>query len=118
MALAGSVLERIGRGRGLRVAREAFLDRAYMADGTLAPRKLPGANIHGPEAAARRAVSMCTEGRVATLQGAEIPLVADSFCIHGDGPGAAELARTVRSALEGAGIRVASLPEVLASAGK
>jgi 5-oxoprolinase (ATP-hydrolysing) subunit A len=118
LALAGSVLEKTGVALGLRVAREAFVDRAYLADGTLAPRKLPGSQLHGAETVARRAVAMCTEGRVSTLDGGELAVAADSFCIHGDSPGAAELAGAVRAAFLAAGIRVAPLADVLAGAGR
>ncbi|MBI5441719.1 MAG: LamB/YcsF family protein [Deltaproteobacteria bacterium] len=117
MALSGSVQEKAGRAAGLSVAREAFVERAYLSDGTLAPRKLAGAVIRDPEAAAQRAVALCREGRLPALDGGEVELTADSFCIHGDSPGAAEFARTVRSALGSAGVRIAPLPEVLARAG-
>ncbi|GAB4252751.1 LamB/YcsF family protein [Deferrisoma sp.] len=113
LALAGSELERAGRGAGLRVAREAFLDRAYRADGTLVPRSVPGSVLQDPEEVTRRAVRMCLERRVHTLDGEDIPIEADSFCIHGDSPGAAEFARRVRTALEAAGVRVEPLAAVV-----
>ncbi len=113
LGLAGSELPKAGRAAGIPVAREAFLDRAYMPDGTLASRKQPGAVITDPDLVARRAVAMCTERRVTAVDGTEIPIHADSFCVHGDSPGAVALARAVRQALEEAGVRVAPLAEVL-----
>ncbi len=113
LGLAGSELPRAGLAVGLTVAREAFLDRAYMPDGTLASRKLPGAVLTGPDLVARRAVAMCTRRRVTAVDGTEIPIQADSFCVHGDSPGAVALAASVRKALEEAGVRVAPLAEVV-----
>jgi UPF0271 protein len=87
---------------------EAALDRAHRADGTLASRKLPGAAITDLADAALRAVDLCHRGALTTLDGTQLALEVDSLCTHGDSPGAA------RAALEGAGIRVASLARVLA----
>ncbi|MHB8764857.1 MAG: LamB/YcsF family protein [Deferrisomatales bacterium] len=109
VALAGSVAARVGAARGLRVAAEAFPDRAYRADGSLAPRSLPGAVIDDPAAVAERAVRLATTGRLTAIDGAELELRADTLCLHGDTPGAAELARRVRRALAEAGVPVAPL---------
>ncbi len=109
VALAGSVAERVATARGCRVAAEAFPDRAYRADGSLAPRSLPGAVIHDPDAVAERVATLATTGRLTTIDGAELELRADTLCIHGDTPGAAERARRVRSALVAAGVTVAPL---------
>ncbi len=113
LGLAGSELERAARQLGVRVAREAFLDRAYRPDATLVPRSVPGAVLTDPEDVATRAVRMVTRGTVDTIDGGEIEVQAESFCVHGDSPGAVELARAVRSALEAAGVRVAPLSEVV-----
>jgi len=69
--------------------------------------------ITDPTQVARRAVRMTLRGKVATLTGGEIDLQADTICIHGDSPGAVELARTVRGALEANGIAVLPLGDVL-----
>jgi UPF0271 protein len=109
IGLAGSRLLEAGREVGLAVLAEAFADRAYLRDGSLAPRNTPGAVIHEPEIVAQRAVSIALEGRVRSMDGrADVIVRADTLCIHGDTPGAAALARTVRSALEAAGVRVAA----------
>jgi UPF0271 protein len=113
----GSALERTARSSGVPFAREVFADRAYNADGTLAPRRLPGSVIANPAEVARRAVRMVVEGRVTAIDGSEIELGADTICIHGDTPGAPELARTVRRALEEAGVAILPLAEALARRG-
>jgi UPF0271 protein len=108
IAPAGSRLVTAARGRGLAVAEEAFIDRAYAPDGTLVPRSEPGAVIADPRAGAERAVRLVQEGVVEAADGGLIRLRADTLCIHGDGPDPVGLARAVRSALVAAGIHVAA----------
>jgi 5-oxoprolinase (ATP-hydrolysing) subunit A len=106
---AGSALIQAATDAGLPTAAEAFADRAYLSDGSLAPRHLAGALIHDVDIVARRAIRIVRDGRVRSLDADRDVLVrADTLCIHGDTPGAPELARTVRAALEGAGVRVAA----------
>ena len=92
----GSELLRAAEAVGLRVAGEGFADRAYEPDGTLRSRRLPDAVHTDPAVAAAQAVALANDDRFATL------------CIHGDTPGAPEIARAVRAALEAAGHRVAA----------
>ena len=112
VALPGTEQERAAERAGLRVVREAYADRAYMADGTLAPRKMPGAVIHDADRAARRVVTMATTGRVEALDGTEIALEFDTICVHGDNPHAVAMARAVRAALVEAGVEVAPMAGV------
>jgi 5-oxoprolinase (ATP-hydrolysing) subunit A len=109
VGLAGSRLLDAGRAAGLAVAAEAFADRAYEADGTLRSRRLPGAVLDTPEAAAEQALSIVTLRRVVAHDGTTIRLKADTVCLHGDTPGAADYASHVRSALEEAGVTIAPL---------
>jgi UPF0271 protein len=106
VGLAGSELVRAGEEAGLRVASEAFADRAYEPDGALRSRRLPGAILATPEAAAEQAVRIARDGVVATADAGTIAVHADTLCIHGDTPGAVDVARAVREALERAGVRV------------
>jgi UPF0271 protein len=107
--LPGSALLEAGRAAGLRVAAEVFADRAYEPDGSLASRRKPGSVIHDSAEVIDRAVRMACEHRVVATDGSVIELDAETMCVHGDTPGAAELARAIRAALERAGVRVASL---------
>ncbi|HXQ81527.1 MAG TPA: 5-oxoprolinase subunit PxpA [Opitutaceae bacterium] len=106
VALAGSELVSIGRSRGLKVAAEAFADRTYRRDGTLTPRSDPGAVIVDEDAAARQVLRIAREGIVRAADGTEIPVDADTVCLHGDGPRAVSFARRIRGELEAAGIAV------------
>jgi 5-oxoprolinase (ATP-hydrolysing) subunit A len=102
-----SVLARIATDRGLRVVAEGFVDRAYLADGRLVPRTAAGALITDLTTVTARAVRMATEATVETADGTVIDLPVDSLCVHGDTPGAVEMARAVRAALIAAGVTVA-----------
>jgi UPF0271 protein len=102
----GAVAQHEAEARGVRCVHEAFPDRAYLADGRLAPRSYEGAMLHDPEEIARRAVQIALEGSVTALSGEAVPLKADTLCLHGDNPAATVAARAVRDALERAGVVV------------
>ena len=104
--LPDSELLRAGERAGLAVAAEVFADRAYEPDGSLASRAKPGSVIHDPASVAARAVAMVTEGKVVATDGSTLALRADTLCLHGDTPGSADLARTIRTTLERAGVDV------------
>lgn len=92
---------------GLRSVREAFVDRAYRADGTLVPRSEPGAVLIDVEAVAERALGIVRDGTVTAIDGRVVPIQAESLCTHGDGPQALALVRAVRRRLEAARVAVA-----------
>jgi 5-oxoprolinase (ATP-hydrolysing) subunit A len=109
VGLAGSALIDAGLRMGLPVVAEAFLDRRYGPDGSLVPRGEPGAVIESAAEAAAQAVSIVVDGGVAATDGSWLPIAADTLCLHGDTPGAPDLARRVRAALEAAGVEVRAL---------
>ena len=104
---AGTVAVDAARAAGAAVATEAFADRAYRGDGSLAPRGDPGAVIDDSDAVVTRAVQLATEGTVRARDGTWLSLHPSSICVHGDTPDAAHLTRAVRTALTGAGIEIA-----------
>jgi UPF0271 protein len=106
LGLAGSVVADEAQDAGLRFVREAFVDRGYLADGTLVPRGRTGAVLAGDADIALRAVRLVVEGAVTAVDGTEIGVEVDSLCVHGDTPGAVSMATAVRSALAAAGVRV------------
>lgn len=112
VVLAGSPLVDWAHAAGLRTVTEAFADRGYCADGTLVPRSEPGAVLHDPDEVARRMVSMVRRGQVQARDGSLVTLRADSICVHGDSPGAVQMARAVRQALETEGIAIRSFMAV------
>lgn len=104
VAPAGSAMARAAAAAGLRLAREGFIDRAYEPDGTLRSRRLPGALITDPAAAAAQALSFLRDGGVRAHDGSFVPIGADTLCVHGDTPGAVAILRAVRAALVAEGI--------------
>jgi UPF0271 protein len=113
IALANSPLVEAGQEAGLKVALEAYPERAYNADGTLRSRKLPGASIHDPQVAVERALRMVREGVVVAYDGETVPMKADTLCIHGDNPAAPQIAAALVEALKGAGVQVRPMAEFL-----
>jgi UPF0271 protein len=113
VGLAGSVWIRAGQEAGLTVASEIFADRALNPDGTLVSRSQPRAVLHDPEEIAARSLKMITEGRATAITGEEISLKGDTICLHGDTPGAVELARNLKQKLEAAGVTVAPMGSFL-----
>ncbi|WP_203818324.1 LamB/YcsF family protein [Paractinoplanes ferrugineus] len=99
----GSVLARLAAVAGLTVVGEGFADRAYQADGTLMPRSADGALIHDADQVVARAVRMAVAGEVESADGELITCDVQSICVHGDTPGAVDLAARVRAGLAEAG---------------
>jgi UPF0271 protein len=104
LGLPGSVFLHLAEEAGLTTVREAFADRGYRPDGTLVPRREPGALLHDPAQVAERMVRLVTDRTLVAVDGTVIKIEADSICVHGDTPGAVELARAVHDALAAAGI--------------
>ncbi len=108
LGLPGSELLKQAREAGHPTFIEAFVDRAYLADGTLVPRSQEGAVLHDVDAVVERAVRMATKGEVLALDGTLVKVQPDSLCIHGDTPGAVGMAAAVRAGLESAGVELES----------
>ena len=106
MGLPGSVWLRLAQAAGLTTVGEAFADRAYTPEGTLVSRREPGAVLHDPAEIARRCVRIATKGEVVAVDGTVVAAPAGSLCVHGDSPGAVEIARQVRAGLEAAGVEL------------
>jgi UPF0271 protein len=107
VVLANTKLVQAGEAANLALAHEVFADRAYEDDGTLVSRKKPGSVLHDPKQIAERVVRMIQDGAVISVTGKIIKMRTDTVCIHGDTPGAVDIARGVRQALKDAGIEVA-----------
>ncbi|MFF8939861.1 LamB/YcsF family protein [Streptomyces paradoxus] len=106
LGLPGSRLLELAGKAGLPVVTEAFADRAYTDAGTLVPRTLEGAVVTDPDAVVERSLGLARAGEVVSRSGTRVEVRARSLCLHGDTPGAVELARRVRERLEASGVRV------------
>ena len=109
MGLGGSQMLEVFREAGFAVAAEAFADRRCEQDGTLRSRKFDDALIRDPEEAGRQALNIVQRGIVIACDGSEVPINAQTLCIHGDTPGAAEIAAAVGRTLCGAGVTLSAL---------
>jgi UPF0271 protein len=94
---------------GVVYAGEAFIDRSYEPDGSLVSRGIPGALLESGRQAARQAMSIVKEQRVIARDGSSLKVAAETLCVHGDNLHAVEIARAVRTALDGAGVKVQAL---------
>lgn len=101
-----SVLERAAQSAKLRVVREVFADRNYLADGSLVPRTRPDALLHDPEEAAGRVLRMLRDGVVRSVDGTDVEVRAETICVHGDTPGAVAFVRALRASLENNGVSI------------
>ena len=113
LALDNSQQVRAAKAVGMPLIREAYADRAYTADGLLVPRTQDGAVIHDVDAVIARCLRLAHSGEIVAIDGTVLKSSARSICLHGDTPGAVDLAREVRDALEGQGIEIAApVPEL------
>lgn len=107
LGLPGAVVLSHAEAVGVPTVTEAFADRGYRPDGTLVPRGEPGAVITDVDEVAERVVAMATGRSITATGGSQVVVAAASVCVHGDTPGAVDLARRVRASLEEAGVEVA-----------
>jgi len=108
--LAGSALVQAAQDVGLRAAHEVFADRSYQDDGSLTPRSHPDAMIEDADTAVAQVLRMVRDGVVRSVNGRDVPVRADTLCIHGDQPNAPVFARALSDALAAAGIEVRAMP--------
>ena len=104
LGLPGSAWLRLALDAGLTVVHEAFADRAYTPSGTLVSRRSQGSVLHDADEIAARCTAMATGQPIQDSEGGALKVEPASICVHGDTPGAVDIARRVRSALEGAGV--------------
>jgi UPF0271 protein len=108
LSLAGSVFFAEARRLGLRTVAEAFADRAYRPDGSLVSRREEGAVLHDPEQIAERVSRMVQSGHVLAVDGSTVDVEVESVCVHGDSPGAVQIATAVRDRLLRDGVELAA----------
>ena len=113
VVLANSIWEDVARNENARVARECYADRAVTPDGKLVPRSQPGSVIHDVDEVTERSLRLAKEGKVTASDGNDIDFSADTICLHGDTPGAVQMAASVRAEFEASGIEVKTLAEIL-----
>lgn len=112
LGLSGSETIRAAKDCGLKTALEVFADRAYEEDGSLVDRRKPGAVIRDEQEAIERVIRMVKEGKVTAVTGKDIPIRADSVCVHGDGEKALLFVEKIKKALSEEEIEIRPLREI------
>ncbi len=113
LGLSGSKMLEAADKIGLRSAREVFADRAYEEDGSLVARTKPVAMITDEDEAVERVIRMIREGKVTAVTGKDIPIRADSVCVHGDSPKALAFVQKIRAALTAEQIQIVPLRDIV-----
>jgi len=103
----GGVVLDVAERAGLAVAAEAFADRTYQPDGQLVRRTEAGAVLRDPTVVAERMMRLVAEGVIRAIDGTDVPVVAQSICVHGDSPGSVALAAETKRMLQDAGFTIA-----------
>ncbi|EKS28203.1 LamB/YcsF family protein [Afipia felis] len=106
MVLPQTELARAADRTALKPIHEIYADRVYQDDAQLLPRSRSGAVLHDANEIAQRVLRMVTEQSIIAASGKVIPTPVDSVCVHGDTPGAVEIAKAVRAALEQGGVKI------------
>jgi UPF0271 protein len=112
VALFGSEMEKAAKKLGLRLALEGFPDRRYDDNGNLASRTIPNTVIKDAKEAGDAALRMVRDGEIVAMSGKVLKVKIDTLCVHGDEATGVAVARSIRQALEAAGIAVVPLPEM------
>lgn len=108
-AQPGTATDKAASDRGIAIAHEIFADRAYLANGLLAPRSMPGSVLHDPATIAERTLRMVRGEPIDTIDGSSIAFTSDTICVHGDTPAAVEIAKSLRKSLNAAGFDVSAV---------
>jgi 5-oxoprolinase (ATP-hydrolysing) subunit A len=109
MGMPGTLLQQMARDTGVPFIAEGFADRAYLPDGTLAPRSAAGAVLTDRDAVISQARQLALHGTVTATDGIVIAMPVQTLCIHGDTPGASDLAQAIRSDLEAHGVHITAI---------
>jgi len=109
----GDLMAREAEKVGLKVIRKFFADRALDSSGMLVSRKKVGAIITDPEECADRVLRMILEKKVKTYDGKDVECSGQTVMVHGDSPTAVKVARTIRTKLEAAGVKIVPMKELV-----
>lgn len=111
--LSGSQLILAAEKIGLPVANEVFSDRTYQSNGMLSPRSEPNALITNENIAINQVISMVLNGQVQSINGEIVPIIAETLCIHGDGPHALTFVKAIHKNLIESNIKIAPIKRTL-----
>ncbi|MDB5246480.1 MAG: LamB/YcsF family protein [Segetibacter sp.] len=104
--LSGSYSISEAKAMGIKTASEVFADRSYQDDGSLTPRTKPNALIEDEAQSIRQVIQMIKQGTVTSTSGKDVPIIAETICLHSDGKNAAAFARAIYSKLKSENITI------------
>lgn len=107
--LSGSYLISEAKAMGIKTASEVFADRTYQDDGNLTPRTKLNALIEDEEQAIGQVIQMIKKGTVTATSGKEVPILAETICLHGDGKNAVAFASAINKRLIAENITIKSM---------
>lgn len=107
--LSGSYLISEAKGIGIKTASEVFADRTYQNDGSLTPRIASDALIEDEEQSINQIIQMIKKGTVTSLSGKEVPIAAETICLHGDGKNAVAFASAIYKKLKSENIIIKAI---------
>lgn len=93
----------------LRFYREVFSDRTYTNEGMLTPRGNTNAMIETAEQSVAQVLQIVLHKTLQSTTGQEIPIKADTICIHGDGEHAVEFAQSINRTLHQNNITISAI---------
>jgi UPF0271 protein len=97
IGVGNCVMEQVFAARGMPLACEFYADLDYDDRGWQIITMHHDAV--DPEAAAAKVLRAVHEGRTRSVNGRDVPVKADSICVHSDTPGAVAVAKSVWAAL-------------------
>ena len=98
LGMSATCQERVCQERGIAFIAEFFADLDYNDDGGLIITREHAAK--DPAAAAAKCVRAINEGVVRSTGGKDVPVRAETICVHSDTPGAAAIAKAVHEAVQ------------------
>lgn len=101
-----SIIEKLALKNNLKIKVEAFADRNYNADLTLVSRKKTNAIIIDKGQVVTHLLKMIIEKKVVSIDGGEIAIMAETFCVHGDNPNAVSILKYISKIFNRKGIEI------------
>jgi UPF0271 protein len=109
--IRGSATDEAARRSGMGTVAEFFADRGYHPDGAVKMFDWTLEEAGGTaEDIGQRVLRLLQQGIVAAMDGTDVPLLAETICVHSDTPGSPQIAHAIRRALAQAGILVQAVP--------
>lgn len=101
-----STIQKLALKNNIKIKVEAFADRNYNSDLTLVSRKKDNALIIEENLVISHLLKMIMEQKLMTIDGVEVEINADTFCVHGDNPSAVKILKKITNIFPKKGIKI------------